>query len=235
MMSIFCNGLKIICHLAIRTKTMALLDIFVGVPQSKYAGAAVLLSLLAVSVGILVGRDPMPMSQKFAFVLLIFLVSLPGLLLTLFQLTCMVTGTQKGAWWCGVYSWVVSALIIIYSVLLVIVAVMSLASSGKVLEDITRADMEAFQAAAEESVDHNAVAAKMFGTADVVPAGPDGPKTPEAPVPPPPAKAKSESFAIQGGSSVPAPVDQVEPFDDKEEEYESYEEAYTDKPKAGPY
>lgn len=205
---------------------MALMDIFVGVPQSKYAGIAVLLSLLAVSVGILIGRDPMPMSQKFAFVLLIFLVSLPGLLLTLFQLTCMVTGSQKGAWWCGWYSWFVSILMIIYSVLLVTVAVMSLASSGKVLDDITRADMEAFQAAAEESVDHNAVAAKMFGNADVVPADSDGPKKPDAPVPPP---KEDDHFAVQGGSSVAAPVDQVEPFDDKEEEYESYEEAFTDK------
>lgn len=123
---------------------MAILDIFVGVPQSKYAGLAVLTSLLVVSVAILIGRDSMQMSQKFAFVMLIFLVSAPGLLMTLFQITCLVTGDSKGKWWCGAYSWIVSALIIIYSVMLVAIAVISLATGGKVLDDISRADVEKF-------------------------------------------------------------------------------------------
>jgi len=134
---------------------MTLLDIFVGVPQSKYAGAAILMSLIAVSLAILIGRDALPLSQKFAFVLLIFLVSLPGLLLTLFQLTCMVTGDKGGkAWWCGVYSWVVSALLIIYSVLLVSVAVLTLASGGKVMDQIAKADAEHFYAAKKAAEDN---------------------------------------------------------------------------------
>lgn len=138
---------------------MTLLDIFVGVPQSKYAGAAILMSLIAVSLAILIGRDALPLSQKFAFVLLIFLVSLPGLLLTLFQLTCMVTGDKGGkAWWCGVYSWVVSALLIVYSVLLVSVAVLTLASGGKVMDQIAKADAEHFYAA-KQAAEANAKAA----------------------------------------------------------------------------
>ena len=126
---------------------MAILDIFVGVPQSQYAGMAILMSLIAVSVAILIGRDSMQISQKFAFVMLIFLVSAPGVLMTLFQLTCMVTGDKRhgGSWWCGAYSWLVSALVVVYSVLLVTIAVISLATSGKVLEDITRADVEKFE------------------------------------------------------------------------------------------
>ena len=125
---------------------MAILDIFVGVPQSKYAAMAVLTSIIVVSVAILVGRDSMQLSQKFAFVLLIFLASAPGLLMTLFQLTCLVTGDKGGkAWWCGAYSWIVSALVIIYSVMLVTIAVVSLATGGKVLDDISRADAESFE------------------------------------------------------------------------------------------
>jgi hypothetical protein len=139
---------------------MSFLDIFVGVPQSKYAGAAILMSLIAVSLAILVGRDSLPLSQKFAFVLLIFLVSLPGLLLTLFQLTCMVTGDKKGgAWWCGWYSWLVSGLLVVYSVLLVSVAVMTLASGGKVLDQIAKADAEKFSDATAAA---NAMAAEYF-------------------------------------------------------------------------
>lgn len=202
---------------------MAFLDIFVGVPQSKYAGAAVLLSLLGVSLAILFGRDPLPVSQKFAFVLLIFLVSLPGLLLTLFQLTCMVTGTQRGAWWCGVYSWFVSILVILYSILLVVVAVMSLADTGKVLEDLARADSEAFEVMKAQANDD---AAKYFSGAGGVPS-----LTQEAPVQK--FEDQMDTFAIQGEASVPAPIG-IEPFDDKEDEFESYNEAFTDAPEAQP-
>ena len=159
---------------------MSFLDIFVGVPQSKYAGAAILMSLIAVSLAILVGRDSLPLSQKFAFVLLIFLVSLPGLLLTLFQLTCMVTGDKKGdAWWCGWYSWFVSGLLVVYSVLLVSVAVLTLASGGKVLDQIAKADVEKFSDATAAA---NAMAAEYFHQDQPVTGSVDGQASLPAPV-----------------------------------------------------
>lgn len=167
------------------------MDIFVGVPQSKYAGAAILLSLIVVSLAILVGRDNLPLSQKFAFVLLIFLVSLPGLLLTLFQLTCMVTGTDRGkSWWCGWYSWLVSFLMIVYSVMLVVVAVMSLATTGKVLDDMTRAQIDTFNTASETA---NTLASDMFTGHAQVPTEEEADKLP--------------AVSHFTGDSRPAPVD----------------------------
>lgn len=148
------------------------MDIFVGVPQSKYAGASILISLIAVSIAILVGRDSIPLSQKFAFVLMIFLVSLPGLLMTLFQLTCLVTGTDKGKnTWCNIYSWFVAGLLVVYSVILVTISVLSLASGGKVLDDITRADIEFFQVKSDRA---NKAARALFTDApSTAPSKPD--------------------------------------------------------------
>jgi len=52
------------------------------------------------------------------------------MLVTLFQLTCMVTGAgfKNQRWWCSGYAWLVSALIILYSILLVVMTVLSFVS-----------------------------------------------------------------------------------------------------------
>ena len=107
-------------------------SIFVGVPQSRYAALAILIAIVVVALTIIFGDSPVPMSQKFGFVLMVFLISLPGLALSLFQLTCIVTGAGANGknWWCSVYSWVLSAIMIFYAVLLVIAAIMSLSSKN---------------------------------------------------------------------------------------------------------
>ena len=105
-------------------------SVFFGVPQSRYAALAILLAIVVVALVILFGDSPVPLSQKFGFVLMLFLISLPGLALSLFQLTCIVTGAgfDNKRWWCSVYAWVLSAIMIFYAVLLVVAAVMSLKS-----------------------------------------------------------------------------------------------------------
>jgi len=117
---------------------MAFLDIFVGVPQSKYASYAIIASLIVVSLAILFSRQEVPLGQKFSLILIIVLVSLPGILLTLFQLTCLVTGTgpNKKTVWCGWYAWLVSILTIVYCVLLIMVAVISMSTKGDILKDL---------------------------------------------------------------------------------------------------
>jgi len=103
------------------------LDIFLGVPQSKYAGIAILVSLAAVGLAILFGKEKVSIAQKLVVIGLLFLLSLPAMLVTLFQLTCIVTGTgfKNQRWWCGGYAWLVSALIIVYSVLLIVMTILS--------------------------------------------------------------------------------------------------------------
>ena len=109
---------------------MSYLSPFVGSPQSHYAAVAILLAIGVVSIAILFGADAMPLSQKFFFIVLIFLLSVPGILLSLLQLTCLVTGSgsENKRWWCSLYSWLMSAFIIVYSIIVVFVAIKSLAT-----------------------------------------------------------------------------------------------------------
>jgi hypothetical protein len=107
---------------------MSLFTPFVGSPQSRYAALALIIAISVVSLSILLGADAMPLSQKFFFVILIFLLSIPGLLLSLLQLTCLVTGegVNHKRWWCWGYSWLMSLFIIFYSIVIIIIAVRSL-------------------------------------------------------------------------------------------------------------
>ena len=107
-----------------------LVSVFFGVPQSRYAALAILLAIIVVSLSILFSKDTIPVGQKFGFILLILLVSLPGLALSLFQLTCIVTGSgfRNKRWWCTAYAWIISAVMIFYAIVLVFAAVMSISA-----------------------------------------------------------------------------------------------------------
>lgn len=181
-----------------------MLNIFVGVPQSKYAAMAILFALAAISVAILFGRDPVPMGQKFMFIVLMFVLALPGLLLTLFQLTCLVTGSgmKNQRWWCSAFAWIGTILILIYAAVLVVVAVMSIVNGTDITKDIAAMDsfannkqaadqvaMEYFQA--DEKVAPPTVTDPMvmdveefeddMVTPPAMDAAPEEPRTPAAP------------------------------------------------------
>jgi len=125
---------------------MSFANIFVGVPQSKYAASAVMFAIIAVSISILFGKDEMPLGQKIGAIILLILVSLPGVLYSLFQLTCLVSGAgvRNQRWWCSVYAWIISALLIVYSILLIAIAVLSVFTGSKVVKDISDYNVENF-------------------------------------------------------------------------------------------
>jgi hypothetical protein len=130
-----------------------ILDLFFGVPQSKYAGMAILVSLAAVGLSILFGKERVPFFQKLVVVGLLFLLSLPAMLVTLFQLTCMVTGAglKNQRWWCSGYAWLVSALIVLYSVLLIVMTILSFNAEWQSKEvEKFYSTREGFQEMAEE-------------------------------------------------------------------------------------
>ena len=103
-------------------------DIFIGTPQSKYAGIAILVTLLMVALAIMVSKEKVPFVNKFVIAVILILVSLPGILFSLFQLTCIVTGagSKNQRWWCSAYAWFITILIVIYAVIVVILTVLSL-------------------------------------------------------------------------------------------------------------
>jgi hypothetical protein len=138
---------------------MGLQQIFVGVPQSKYAALAILVAILAVSISVLFGKESMPLSQKIGAILLLILVTLPGILYSLFQLTCLVTGAgvNNKRWWCAVYAWLISALLIVYSVLLIAIAILSIFSGKNIAHKSKQHNIENFDA-------NMAMANKVAGT-----------------------------------------------------------------------
>jgi hypothetical protein len=125
---------------------MAILDIFIGAPQSKYAALAITVALLSVAVAMLVGKDSLPLGQKFIAILLMFFVALPGLLLSLFQLTCLVTGTGYGnkKWWCGAYAWIGTIIAFLYALVIVAIAVISITKGSSVEAELAVAGAEGF-------------------------------------------------------------------------------------------
>lgn len=134
-------------------------DAFVGVPQSKYAGMAILVALLSVAVAMLVGKDSLPLGQKFLVIVLMFLIALPGLLLSLFQLTCLVTGATPKSKWCGWYAWIGTAIAFIYSLVIVTVAVLSIMKGTDVQTEMSAMGVEGFEAEKKEA---DAAAAEYF-------------------------------------------------------------------------
>lgn len=177
---------------------MAVMNLFIGVPQSKYSALAIVATVLVVSLTLLLGKEPIPFSQKLATVLLLFLISAPGILLTLFQLTCLVTGSglSNQRWWCSAYAWIISIILIVYSIFMIVAAVMTLTSGQNVLKEIAVIDAEKFEASMKTA---EVKAKEHFA---------DAAKVPEEPVvhDPKDAKKPAESFTVAGGASEPAPV-----------------------------
>ena len=134
----------VICN--IERIIMSFLNAFIGVPQSRYAAFAILTAILVVSLTILFGNQAVPLSQKFAFIFMLFLVSLPGILLSLFQLTCIVVGAgvKNQRPWCSIYAWIISVLLIVYCALLIVLSVVSLTSNSKAIGEVAIADAEKF-------------------------------------------------------------------------------------------
>lgn len=157
---------------------MAILDIFIGVPQSKYAAMATLAAVLAVAVAMLMGKDSVSMGQKFVVMLVMFLFALPGLLLSLFQLTCLVTGTGSGNknWWCGAYAWIGTIIAFLWALVIITVAVISIKRGTSFEAELAAAgaegfsDMKAAAEAARKMADK--AANEYFADAEPVPGMP---------------------------------------------------------------
>lgn len=205
---------------------MGLTDVFIGVPQSKFAAIAVFLAIAFIAFAVLIGKEPIPMGQRFMFILILFLVSLPGLLLTLFQLTCLVTGAglKNQRWWCSLYAWIGSVLIILYSVILVVAAVMSMLQGTSMMKELAQMEqykvspMDANKMAKELFQDGGAVAVptattmppampsvkvpKMEAFADAAPSVGDMPTLPKIPVAP---TSAPETF--ESGDMMVAPME----------------------------
>ena len=113
------------------------LDIFFGTPQSKFAAYAIFIAIIAISLSILFSSTDISIGNRFAVVLFVILLSVPSILLTLFELTCIVTGgTKKVNWWCWYFGWLIAAFLSIYSIIIIISILISMFSYNNAMDRI---------------------------------------------------------------------------------------------------
>lgn len=97
---------------------------FIGTLQSRYAGIAIAIAILTVCLCILFANTNITLSNRLLIVFFVVLSCLPSILLSLFELSCMVTGgtkkTNSGCYW---FAWFISGLMILYSIIVIIYAI----------------------------------------------------------------------------------------------------------------
>lgn len=109
------------------SRTININDIFFGSEQSKYAGIALFMTIIILCMIILFSSSRIPIGDRFVFVLFIMIISIPSILMSLFELTCIVTGGNINTrWWCWLLAWVLSVIIIVYCVMIIISMLISM-------------------------------------------------------------------------------------------------------------
>lgn len=116
---------------------MSFLDYFIGASQSKYASIAIMATILILCLAVLLTNTDIPFGQRLTGILFIVLVSAFPLLISLFELTCIVTG-GKGQKYnlCHYYAWFVTILVIIYCFIIILSTLTSLFTYQKAMYKI---------------------------------------------------------------------------------------------------
>ena len=112
-----------------RSPQISLNALFFGSEQSKYAGIALFGTIFVLCLAILFSSSKIPIDQRLAFVIFIMIVSIPSILMSLFELTCIVTGGNMNTrWWCWLLAWVISVVIILYCLMIILSLLMSMST-----------------------------------------------------------------------------------------------------------
>lgn len=173
----------------------------IGSTQSKYTGFAVFLTLLLLCVTILIMETDVPLGKRFLGVFFILLMVLPGILLSLVELTCIVTGTSKGEnWWCSLLAWVIAVFTILYCLLVIYTIVNSVftyktaTKQVSELEDVSKLNKEDANEYAEALLKEEEPVTETVMSEVVEPVMPMEQVVESPPVPSPePEKVKMES------------------------------------------
>lgn len=116
---------------------MGFYDAFFGSDQSLYTAYAIIAAIIAICLTILLTSTDVPIGNRFLIVFFVIITLVPSIFLTLFELTCIVTGgTEPNRWWCHAFAWILAAFIIIYCVIVVIMSLVSLFNYNKAIDSI---------------------------------------------------------------------------------------------------
>ena len=129
------------------TTTTNISDVFLGSEQSKYAGIALFITILIICLAVLFTSSKIPIEQRLVFVIFILIISIPSILMSLFELTCIVTGGNYNTrWWCWLLAWVLSVMIIFYCIMIIISLFISMSSydlaNERIADDSAKSDVD---------------------------------------------------------------------------------------------
>jgi hypothetical protein len=118
---------------------MAFYDAFFGSDQSLYIAYAIMAAIITICITILLTATDISIGNRILIVLFVIITLIPSIFLTLFQITCMVTGgTEPNRWWCYAYTWILAAFIIIYCVFVVIISLISLFTYNNAIDNVNK-------------------------------------------------------------------------------------------------
>jgi magnesium-transporting ATPase (P-type) len=116
---------------------MGFYDAFFGSDQSQYTAYAIITAIIVICITILLNATDIPISNRLLIVFFVIISLIPSVFLTLFQLTCIVTGgTEPNKWWCYAFAWILAIFIIIYCIFIVIISLISLFNYKKTIDNL---------------------------------------------------------------------------------------------------
>lgn len=153
-------------------------EIFMGTPQSNYAALAIVCAIIAVCLSIIFNNSALDFGERLSMIAFVVLFSIPSILLSLFELTCISNDTVNYPY-CGWYGWVITALIVIYSVIVIVSSLMSMLTYNNATAKADADDEQ--KKVSKESA--NEIARNMMGSKQPVskPADPIAPAVPAVP------------------------------------------------------
>lgn len=122
---------------------MGFYDAFFGSDQSLYTAYSIIAAIIAICLTILLTATDVPVGNRILIVLFVIITLIPSVFLTLFELTCIVTGgTEPNRWWCHAFAWILAAFIIIYCIIVVIVSLVSLFNYNKAIDTVNSTELK---------------------------------------------------------------------------------------------
>ena len=120
---------------------MGFYDAFFGSDQSQYTAYAIVAAIIAICITILLTATDVPISNRLLIVFFVIISLIPSVFLTLFELTCIVTGgTEPNKWWCYAFAWILAAFIIIYCIFIVIISLISLFTYNNAIANVKESE-----------------------------------------------------------------------------------------------
>ncbi len=186
---------------------MSVFDYFIGTTQSMFASIAMITTILVICLAILFMNTDVPLGTRFGIVFFVLLISIFPIAISLFELTCIVTGGKNTKYnLCNYYAWFVTFIIFIYAFILILMVISSFFTYAKAQDKVRVTDNMKKMTSGEANQIAENIMKENFESAEekkkIVPPKPVQAAQPAQPAPPvKPVKPASAQPMAYGGDS----------------------------------